>query len=446
MLLKYSVSNFMSIGHNIEFSMFPLGDSIDERFLTEIDTVAGKWKVLKRGVFFGPNASGKTSFVKSLEYAKRYILREGAKNLPTTDVNQFKFRLPEYNGITTFQFVMCIDRKIYSYGFSLDNSYIHEEWLSIMGKDRTFIPLFDRFTNKRRKTSIKVNENHLCKSPKENNLIAILKESFEEKQARNLFLYRLSEEYSFTIADEVYSWFKNITIIYPDSMIKDLPVVLRYQTNLKNFISESLQTLDTGIDSIKVSTKRTNLADFVEKYNIPDELRNQILEAQNGAININGKLFIFGEEKNVIKLIELKFMHKLYDKYFPFNVDEESDGTKRLIDILPVLFTLEKRQKDDSIFIIDELDRSLHTKLSKYFVEAFVRSATNTQLLFTTHDVNLLNLKNFRQDEIWFIEKNKNGETRLKPFSDFDFKNKENILKDYLTGRFGAVPVIKEGV
>ena len=70
MLLKYSVSNFRSIGHNIEFSMFPLENSSDE-FLTEINTVAGNLKVLKRGAFFGPNASGKTSFVNSLEFARR---------------------------------------------------------------------------------------------------------------------------------------------------------------------------------------------------------------------------------------------------------------------------------------------------------------------------------------------------------------------------------------
>lgn len=87
MLLKYSVSNFKSIGHNIEFSIFPLGDSTDERFLTEIDTVAGKWKVLKRGAFFGPNASGKTSFVQSLAYARDYIVK-GPKNNTVTKVNE----------------------------------------------------------------------------------------------------------------------------------------------------------------------------------------------------------------------------------------------------------------------------------------------------------------------------------------------------------------------
>ena len=85
-------------------------------------------------------------------------------------------------------------------------------------------------------------------------------------------------------------------------------------------------------------------------------------------------------------------------------------------------------------------------QLTKYLVNSIGDASYNTQFLFTTHDVNLLSLKNFRQDEIWFIEKNKNGETRLKPFSDFDVTNEENILKDYLAGRFGAIPVIKEGM
>ena len=106
----------------------------------------------------------------------------------------------------------------------------------------------------------------------------------------------------------------------------------------------------------------------------------------------------------------------------------------------------EKNNNSHNIYIVDELDRSLHTKLTKHLVNSIGDSSHNTQFLFTTHDVNLLSLKNFRQDEIWFIEKNRNGETRLKPFSDFDIKNEENILKDYLAGRFGAVPVIKEGI
>jgi hypothetical protein len=99
----------------------------------------------------------------------------------------------------------------------------------------------------------------------------------------------------------------------------------------------------------------------------------------------------------------------------------------------------------DDIYIIDELDRSLHTKLTKHLVNLAAATSDNSQFIFTTHDVNLLNLKDFRSEEIWFFEKTSNGETRLKPFSDFDVSADKDILKGYLAGRFGAVPVIREG-
>ena len=102
MLLRYSVSNFKSIGNNIEFSMLPSEDTSDDRFLIEIDTVVGKWKILKRGAFFGPNASGKTSFIDSLSYAKDYITR-APKNAPVTKVNQCKRNISELDGVTSFQ-------------------------------------------------------------------------------------------------------------------------------------------------------------------------------------------------------------------------------------------------------------------------------------------------------------------------------------------------------
>ena len=109
MLLKYSVSNFRSIGHNIEFSMLPLEDIQDDRFLTEIETVAGTWKVLKRGVLFGPNASGKTSFMDSIWYAVNYITK-GPQNGFMKKVNQFRGNIPDLEGVTTFQFLIYADK------------------------------------------------------------------------------------------------------------------------------------------------------------------------------------------------------------------------------------------------------------------------------------------------------------------------------------------------
>ena len=103
------------------------------------------------------------------------------------------------------------------------------------------------------------------------------------------------------------------------------------------------------------------------------------------------------------------------------------------------------QKNNNTLFFVDEIDRSLHTKLSKYILQTFLNNSENSfnQIVFTTHDVNLINVKDFSKEEIWFIEKNNSGETSLKPFSDFEISENQNVVKDYLNGRFGAVPVIR---
>ena len=103
MLLKYIVSNFKSIGHAIEFSMFPTQDNIDERFLKTITTKAGDWKVLRRGGLFGPNASGKSSLIESLAFARDFIV-EGQKSGKGTGVNQFK---GDFDELKSLRFSLC---------------------------------------------------------------------------------------------------------------------------------------------------------------------------------------------------------------------------------------------------------------------------------------------------------------------------------------------------
>ena len=164
-------------------------------------------------------------------------------------------------------------------------------------------------------------------------------------------------------------------------------------------------------------------------------------------MNIKGRLFIFNEENGEPMLFEMILEHSLAGKSFPFHKDEESDGTQRLLDLLPVLFGLTSKS---SVFFIDEIDRCLHTKLTKTFITDFIADEHKNQLIFTAHDVSLINLEALAQDEIWFIEKNRMGESYLKPFSDYavscDTTDGYSNVKSYLAGRFGAIPVIKEGL
>lgn len=439
MLLKYSVSNFKSIGNNVEFSMFPLEDNTDERFLNEIDTVDGKWRVLKRGALFGPNASGKTSFVQSLAYARNYIVK-GPRNNAVTKVPQFRGEIEELEGETTFEFMMYIDGKVYDYGFSLNRTAVSEEWLELYTKDG-FTPMFKRVTDGKKVSEIEIFSKYARKKSKIREIAELLKDTIKEKQADQLFLYKLYENGS-PVASLIYEWFDRIQILYPDTKLQSLPLRLQKDEQFRKFLSDQLNILDTGIENVYIENQSIDLADFSKKFNLPHEMIHDIEEKQNGLFIFNGKYYLFTERGTNTKLVQLKFEHSLNGNTVDFDIDDESDGTRRLLDLLPILFKL--RKDENRVYIIDEIDRSLHTKLSRYFVEKFVKFSGNTQLVFTAHDTNLLDSELFRQEEIWFVEKMSSGETKLRPYSDFDQSMSLDIINDYLSGRLGAVPVIRE--
>lgn len=441
MLLKYNVTNFKSIGEQVEFSMFPL-DNEDDRFLIPIKTKIGEWKILRRGALFGPNASGKTTFIDSIHYSQNYILKGPLSN-KVTRVNQFKgFE----DKLSTFQYVIYIDEEVYEYGFSMDRFYVHEEWLYQLNENGEMKPLFTRITNSEKNTSINITSDYATENTEARQIAELLVGSIKENQANQLFLKKLAENGS-EKAEAIINWFEKIVIIYPSSTLRALPVQIKEDDDFREFLTQHLGNMDTGVNNISTSTEEYTIEKFREQFNLSDDLLKEIEEKGSGIISINGKYFIFSDErKGHATFIKLEFEHMLNGKTVPLNLEEESDGTRRMIDLLPMLFKIED-DKSNKIYIVDELDRSLHTKLSKEFVRNFEKTTRNicAQLIFTAHDVNLLDMDLFRQEEIWFIDKKNSGETRFRPFSDFNIKKEQDIFKDYLNGRFGAVPVIHGG-
>ena len=442
MLLRYIVSNFKSIGHPVEFSMFPTEKSTEDRFLKTITTKAGEWKVLRRGGFFGPNASGKSSFIESIDFARDYIV-DGQKSGKGTGVNQFRGDFEELGGISLFQFMFYLDGEVYEYGFSLDRRQVHEEWLMQL-TEKALEPLFTRVTDENGKTEIEIESRFARNKSKDRILADVLKDSIQESQKNQLFLYKLYDN-GIKKAEKIVQWFKNLQVIFPETTVQALPIRMKEDEDLRNYIARMLDKMDTGVFGISVASDEIDFHEFAQKLDLPQQIVDDIEEIKNGTVNLAGRYFIFAENKKKRTiLVQLKFNHRLNSKNVQFNIDEESDGTKRLVDLLPMLFTI---GKNSSIYFVDEIDRSLHTKLSLFLLDEFVCKSEdgNNQIIFTAHDINLINLDCFRQDEIWFIEKTGKGESTLKPFSDFEVEKGQDTLKAYLNGRFGAVPMIRGG-
>lgn len=422
--------------------MFPIERNIDERFLKSVKTTQnGTWKVLQRGGFFGPNASGKSSFIQSIAFARDFIV-SGRKSGRGTRVNQFRGDFSDLNGISSFQFVFYLEEDVYEYGFSMDRQQVHEEWLMKLTASG-FVPLFTRATDSSGKTDIDIEDEFASEDSDDRKLADVLKGTIQENQRNQLFLYKLYDN-GVKKAESVVLWFENLQIILPDTNVVALPLRMKENEELQRYISTMLSKMDTGVNNISIASEKIDFHDFAEKMHIPNEIISDIEDMTNGIVNLDGKYFVFSEEEEKrTVIVRQKFEHMLNGKQVAFDIDEESDGTQRLLDLLPMLYSI--RENRNAIYFVDEIDRSLHTKLSQFLLSEFVNccAETNNQIIFTAHDVNLINTDSFRQEEIWFIEKNKLGESRLRPLSDFDLKEGQDTLKAYLNGRFGAVPMIR---
>lgn len=248
------------------------------------------------------------------------------------------------------------------------------------------------------------------------------------------------------IADVV-EWFQNLQVVFPSSKYLGLPIKMAVDEVLKEFIAEKLNSMDTGVTDVSVANDEIDFNEFAENVGIPRELQEKIADSGNGILNYNGQYFIFLEnERKRLVVLKLQFRHYLNGRPVMFDLDDESDGTKRLLDLLPMLFAM--GQNSQTIYIIDEIDRSLHTKLTKHILTDFAEKSmnTNNQLIFTAHDVNLMDDGVLRREEVWLIEKSSpTGESQLRPLSDFPRRDGQDTLKAYLHGRFGAVPKIRGG-
>lgn len=442
MLLKYRVSNFKSIGHDIELSMFPTTPDIDEKYTKTIQTRAGSWKILRRSAFFGPNASGKSSIIESIDFARDFIV-EGIPSGKGTGINQFKGEFEDLDHQSVFQFVFLAENdEVYEYGFSVDTRQVYEEWLMIL-TEKGFEPLFERQTDTEEKTIIEITSKFARRKSKDRELAELLKETIKEKQKNQLFLYKLYDN-GIKKVEPVMEWFRSVQVIFPRSKVRFLPIRISIDVDFQKFISDSLSKMDTGVVQVLSVSDELDFHDFAEEAHLPKELIRDIEEKRQGMFSIGGKYYIFGEKNNNrMTLIQIKFEHRLNSKSVQFDLEDESDGTRRLLDLLPMIFA--KDQSSRMIYFVDELDRSLHTKLSKYLLKLFLENSeeSNCQIIYTAHDTNLIDLDSFAQDEIWFVEKRLSGETKIKPMSDFEIKKNQDVLKAYLNGRFGAIPVIK---
>jgi len=443
MLIRLTIENILSFKDRTELSFIPGRGRILPAHKIEPKSKTGI-KVLKGGVVYGANASGKSNLVKVIDFAKDFITRGTLK--PEERINLTKFKLDSKMDSKPGRLEFEIKKNgiDYAYGFIINEDSVIEEWLYKIGRHSEKC-IFERKTSDHGKIDINFKGIVFINSEEKQFLDFIAKSTrpnqlfLTECNIRNVKNNVHNTEDILNIID----WFaNNLQVLFPNSRYHGLEFELEKNSDLKKTLCEYLRKFDSGIDDIELRE-----TEFHKIADIPDEVKQDVLKNLNGNIKIllgspqkNLRYLISRGEDNSVKALKLMTKHKIKGGNFAyFELQDESDGTQRMFDLIPVLINL---LKEDRVFVIDELDRSLHAKLSENLIKLFYRETKDiqSQLIVTTHETYLLNLKLFRKDEIWFIEKNSEGHSAMYSLEEFKPRFDKEVRKNYLLGRFGAIP------
>jgi AAA15 family ATPase/GTPase len=246
----------------------------------------------------------------------------------------------------------------------------------------------------------------------------------------------------------VYDWFnERLELVAPDSRFESFEQFFQENHPLFNLMNVTLSQLDTGIDQLG-----GEVVPF-ENIPLPDRLRQKLLEDLKEGQAVRLMSDPFNERYAVVRVGDELVAKKLVtyhrradsDASVKFEMNNESDGSQRVIDLLPAFLDISSKQSH-KVIVIDEVDRSLHTLMTRQLVSSYLSSCSEdsrSQLLFTTHDVLLMDQDLLRRDEMWVVERGQDGTTKMFSFSDFkDVRYDKDIRKSYLQGRLGGIPKI----
>jgi len=397
-------------------------------------------EILKLTALYGANGSGKSNLIHSISLLKTMLLNGIIPN----SINHQKFKLSKSAAAQPAELAIefFAGKLIYYYSVSINNGIIADEYFSSNDPEQNDELIFHR-QYKDGKTTIKFSDQF---EKDEQELKKVIEADLLKPHQP---LFTLLNSISNTAFDDVkiaFGWFqRSLTIIYPETKARGLVLEIDSKTGFKEFAEELMRSFNTGIANLKVEVK--TLEEFFGKDNPKiDEIRTILNNAPEESIRIapsqsvKEEAFIMSENGKVISK-RLLFEHKgEKNENIEFGIEEESDGTRRLLEYVPALNAI---IANSQTFIIDEIERSIHPLIIKELIKKFSHDeSAKGQLIFSTRESNLLDQEIFRTDEIWFAEKNMQGSTKLYSLSDFKEHNTIDVRKGYLNGRYGAIPFL----
>ena len=441
MLVRVVVKNIYSFGNEeVEFNMLP---SPRYSRLSNHKYDLNNMKLLKMATIYGANGAGKSNLIKSIN-----LLQEMVQNVEKPRaIRACKHRFnisEELNPIIGIEFIN--NEKTYVYAIEFNENHIVNEELYISGlgkKDDDIV-----FT--RKLVDLNSTELQFDSTFEEDQEGKVLKQVILKNllKPNKSLMKTLAELDNPLLSDtkSAYDWFdKRLQIITPDSKPQAIAHTLAIDDNFHKYAEELMCSFHIGIKGLR--TEKTTIEEFFKGNSIDemDELIDNLDSSPSKMMvlrsNRGEEILLFKDKDNKIYVEKLKILHERHDhNILEFDLEDESDGTIRLLDFIPAFRDVVYKSR---VYIIDEIERSIHPLLIKKLVEKFSSdNATNGQMIFTTHESNLLDQSIFRQDEIWFVEKNSLGSSDIYSLSDFKEHNTKDIRKGYLSGRYGSIPFL----
>ncbi len=416
MLFEFSIGNFRSIAERKTLSMEPASISDFPENVIQRD----QHVVLSTAVLYGANASGKSNLLRGLGVMKSIILesfnRQSVSEIP---YEPFLLSPQTVQEPTLYEVVFLQEGIKYRYGFEADNHLIHAEWLFAAEGKKAEKALFLRI-----KDEIEV-KRHFPEG-----------KDLEEKTRGNALFLSVVDQFNGRIAKSIMRWFIRFNVI--SGLVHDNYQSITFQmledTQSYKLLNDFFRDADLGFDGIRIDKMVVNANEF--PVDQQDEKMKQLITEMDGktVVSLRTEHKVLDENQRLIRKVE--FDAKA----------QESSGTNKLIDLSgPIFYTL----KIGGVLVIDELDAKLHPLLTLSIVKLFQNKEINTQgaqLIFAVHDTNILSICNLRRDQIYFVEKNQVGASDLyslvayKELGDKKVRKDRSFEKDYLNGRYGAIP------
>jgi len=433
----------MSFKERAEFSLVPGPVRRHEEHVIRPKSKKGI-PALKAAVIYGANASGKSNLIKAMKHAQN-LVNEGVKSGRKLPYSPFKLDSATKGKPSRFEFEIKVGECDYAYGFTADETQIHEEWLFLVDKNKDAL-IFERASEGSEArfdfSGIKL------KSERDQQFLDF---TAKGTPANRLFINECKERNVLKGLShvegikDISNWFEHsLNIIFPNSKYTGLEMEMRREKKSNDVFSKILNSFDTGVEKLSLQEIEIDK----DLSDVPEQVKKDVLEEVDNNTNIllagprNTRYQFCKDDAGEVKAFKLMTAHIDSDgREVLFDINEESDGTQRLIDIAPGLvdiFSLEKT------YIIDELDRSLHPDITTSIFKAFLTSTSKvrSQLIVTTHETNLLNQNLIRKDEVWFVQKSKSGESLVYSLEEFQPRFDKDVRRGYLAGRFGGVPAL----